>query len=100
MLDIRPAQYATDEVKQIFLARKFSWKKSIIEIRLMFCMIKNIELQIAKGKINNYITFFVINEKCSQKFSVEVTAVGLYSPIHINSHWVSLVNALSYNLQA
>ena len=41
MLDIRPAQYATEEVKQIFLARKFSWKKSIIEIRLMFCMIKH-----------------------------------------------------------
>ena len=66
----------------------------------MFCMIKNIELLIAKGKIHSDITFFVIDEKCSQKFSVEVTAVGLYSPIHINSHWVSLVNALSYNLQA
>ena len=68
MLDIRPARYATEEVKQIFLARKFSWKKSIIEIRLMFCMIKNIELQIAKGKINNDITFFVIVENAARSF--------------------------------
>ena len=41
-------------------------EKSIIEIRLMFCMIKNIELQIAKGKINNDITFFVIVENAAR----------------------------------
>ena len=34
----------------------------------MFCMIKRIELQIAKGKINNDITFFVIVENAARSF--------------------------------
>ena len=34
----------------------------------MFCMIKNIELQITKGKINNDITFFVIVENAARSF--------------------------------
>ena len=54
-------------------SNKYFWRenfleKSIIEIGLMFCMIKNIELQIAKGKINNDITFFVIVENAARSF--------------------------------